>query len=333
MSVDRGILPVGEQAQVSAVAKRANGEAIDFSKEGSLTFASSDEDVAAVDANGVITGVGDGIARIKATAELNGVVKENTVVLLVGTGASEDAMAVSSPSNTNSIIFTQNADGGVEYFVTANGKIAMNASATGLDTNLGDFSTGLTYVGREDQVIDETYDMISGKQSTFVNKANESTFKFMKGDIQYNIVARAYDDGVAFQYQIIAEDGQELIFNSENTTFNVPENSETYVQPGGSNCYEKKYEKKQLSELRGDYGMTFLYKTPSDVWVMLSEARHTPQYTGLAIKADGSTVLKGVFSWDQGNTKPSTTAPFVSPWRVAVLDTAAKIATHRFLKT
>ncbi|WP_040197823.1 glycoside hydrolase family 97 catalytic domain-containing protein [Candidatus Soleaferrea massiliensis] len=325
MTVDSSVIAVAEQTSANAVAKRKSGEVIDFAKEGSLTYSTSDEKIASVDQNGIITGISDGMVQITATAQLDGLVEKASVTIVVGTGVSENGWAVSSPDAKNSLLFMQNADGGVEYMIIADGKIAMYPSKTGLDTSIGDFSTGLTYVGREDKVIDETYEMLSGKQSTFVNKANETTFQFEKDGVQFNIAARAYDDGVAIQYQIIAEDGQRIVFNDEDTTFSLPAGSFAYAQPYSSNCYEAVYDQKYVSALNGNYGMTFLYKTPDDAWVMISEAKHTSQYTGLMVKANGSDELKAAFAAQQ-NGKPSTSAPFTSPWRVMVLDTPEKIA-------
>ncbi|WP_197068334.1 glycoside hydrolase family 97 catalytic domain-containing protein [Candidatus Soleaferrea massiliensis] len=324
LNLDDKMIDIGETVQAAAVAKRVNGEIVDFAKEGSLTYSSNDEKIAAVDDNGVITGVGNGIAEITVKAELGNVVREDTQTILVGSGESEGSWAVTSPSKTNNIILMQNKEGGVDYLVIADGKIAMNLSKTGMKTSLGDFSAGLAFAGREDKVIDEEYEMLSGKQSTFVNQANESTLKFTKDGIQFNIIARAYDDGVAFRYQIIGEDGQKLIFNDEDTTFNTPEGSFAYAQKtdGG---FETEYDKKIVSQLSGNYAADFLYKTPDGAWGMIAEANHTSQYTGMMLKANNANELQAAFSVSQRG-KPETTAPFTSPWRVVVLDTPEDIA-------
>lgn len=44
----------------------------------------------------------------------------------------------------------------------------------GLKTSLGDFIAGLQFAGREDQEIQESYDMLSGKKDTYENHCNES---------------------------------------------------------------------------------------------------------------------------------------------------------------
>ncbi|WP_040197824.1 glycoside hydrolase family 97 catalytic domain-containing protein [Candidatus Soleaferrea massiliensis] len=323
MNIDNSAIQIGEQAQVSVSVKRVSGEEAGLSELDSLRFSSDNEAVATVDENGHVSGVGDGIARIKAVAELDGVVREGVIMILVGTGSSEESWSVISPNRSNSIIFTQGEDGSVRYMAAANGKLAVDASKTGLDTSLGDFSAGLTYVGREDREIDETYDVISGKQSTFINRASESKLKFEKDGVRFNIIVRAYDDGVAFQYEIIGEDGQALVISGEDTTYDLPAGSYTYSQAYITNCYENYYRMAYVSELNGNYGWSFLYQTPDDIWVMLGEAKHTGEYIGVLLEADGSDELQTAFV---APDTPATTAPFNSPWRVMVLSTPEQIA-------
>ncbi|WP_040197827.1 glycoside hydrolase family 97 catalytic domain-containing protein [Candidatus Soleaferrea massiliensis] len=332
MKASENWIQIGDSVNLDTVAKHLDGTAVDFSAEGSLVYTSSDETVASVSEDGVITGVADGSATITATATLGDITKTASMDILVGKGGYVELWTIDSPSANNSIIFLLDEAGAVSYMARNEGNNAINISPTGLNTSLGDFTTGLNFVSKEEKVIDETYEMYSGKRSVERNHANETTLKFEKDGVQYNIIARAYDDGVAYRYQIIGEDGQELIINSENTGFDVPADSETYAQPYTSDNYERTYDKGTITGLNGNFGMSFLYKTPDDVWVMLAEAAHTPQYCGMMLKATGSTMLQGVWARTQGSAKPTTTAPFLSPWRVAYLGTQADIAESQILE-
>lgn len=333
MKADEDWLQIGETTNLNTVVKHLDGTDVDFAAEGgSLVYTSSDDAVATVSEAGVVTGIADGSATITATATLGEITLTATVNVLIGKGGYSESWTVNSPAGNNSLIFLQDENGAVYYMAKHEGKSAINISPTGMDTNLGDFTTGLTFVGMEEKEIDETYELVSGKRLQERNHANETTLKFTKDGVQFNIIARAYDDGVAYRYQIIGTEGEELIINSENTGFDVPAKSTVWAQPYTSPNYERLYDKNTIEGISGNYGMSFLYQTTDDVWVTLAEAAHSPQYCGMMLKADNSTMLKSAWAYTQGNKKPTTESPFLSPWRAAFIGTQKDIAESQLLE-
>ena len=113
---------------------------------------------------------------------------------------------------------------------------------------------------------------------------------FEKDGVTYRIVSRVYDDGMAFQYQIEGQDGEELTISSEATGFLMPDGSIAQTMDFDK-ANEERYYQKEIEELEGGYCMPLLYETENGDWALLSEAALTPQYSGGQIVGHDSGML------------------------------------------
>lgn len=88
------------------------------------------------------------------------------------------------------------------------------------------FNRGLVYIDQVGRSINETYTLPVGKRSKYVNKANENTFVYRNADDRLlKVICRAYDDGVAFRYEL---DNQEsLTIRHELTECNLSAGTHT----------------------------------------------------------------------------------------------------------
>jgi len=94
-------------------------------------------------------------------------------------------------------------EGKIYYSATQDGKTIIEKSPIGMVTTLGDFSEGITYKSTSEvKEINETYKMYSGKKAEYQDHANEVTYTFTKGDMEFDVIVRAYDDGIAYRYGI-----------------------------------------------------------------------------------------------------------------------------------
>ncbi len=100
-------------------------------------------------------------------------------------------------------------------------------------------SSGFKLTGSSRNSINEVWETIWGQQQEVLCHYNELTLKFNQEDlnIKINVIARAFDDGVAFRYEFSQQDGlKEFIIMDELTEFNFAEDSKgtivhaTYVQ-------------------------------------------------------------------------------------------------------
>jgi len=293
--------------------------------------------VALIAANGLavtVTAVGLGTATITASVTKDGVTDKAEAIVRVSDSANEWSV-VSPDGNSEINVYLNEEAGTLTYNAIQSGDQVIQTSSLGFNTSLGDFRSGLLYLGEVNKVIDETYDVISGKASTYVNKANEKTIIFSKGDMEFSIELRAYDDGVAYRYIIAKADGSgaAITLNAESSTFAVPAGSTVIFQnnPSASSdaYHENAYSSGTIatSGVSGEKVVPLLYETPSRKYVLINEAAMTGQYCGSTLTAASNSNILRVTQvgqqQGQGFGLPRTVTPFTSPWRYAVIGTPA----------
>ena len=214
------------------------------------------------------------------------------------------------------------------------GREVLHKSPVGIYTAYADFRDTLYYSSESRAAIDETYPMISGKFSTYVNKANELTIRVSRAsgsNTRYiNYIFRAYDDGVAVRYNI---EGTGTTTNNnanfESTGLQLLSTDYINVMP-----YQRSYEG-SYSEFTGFSGMTntngynmpVLVRTALGDHLMFTEADLNARYVGATLRrpSDAGGVMQVRPNNEQGSTNVNITLPFTSPWRVAVIGTLADI--------
>jgi len=218
-------------------------------------------------------------------------------------------------------------EGKIYYSATQDGKTIIEKSPIGMVTTLGDFSEGLTYKSTSEvKEINETYKMYSGKKAEYQDHANEVTYTFTKGNMEFDVIVRAYDDGIAYRCGICKADGTPaaIEISDETTSFIIPANSDITTQahtPDSQDrfSHEGPFEQKKIENLNNSLQtLPFLYKTPDDAWTLLTEADLDGSYTGSAVKRKGSTTELNLDFVSQQKTNVKTKVPFKSPWRLAI---------------
>ncbi|GEM_PF-516315 len=322
-------IPQGEISQLIAKGVAINGT--DISLDGSSPrFSSSDPAVATVSDTGLATAVSVGTAAITCQATVDGITKEGTFAIEVVPDTNVKGV-VQSPSKRSEIKVSL-IDGKIFYSATQDGKRIVELSPIGMKTTLGDFSNGLTYKDSgEIKEINETYDTISGKKSKYINHANEVTYTFTntKADMEFDVIVRAYDDGIAFRNAIRKADGSsaEIEISEETSSFVIPAGSDVTAMPnrmGDTTSHEDYFDQKKIENLNGDQTLPLLYQAPNGAWTLLTEAVLDGTYSGSVVKREAGTELGLKFPAQQnGNVK--TKVPFTSPWRLAISGTLGDI--------
>jgi len=264
----------------------------------------------------------DGV-EITATATFGNATKS-------GKGNPDLTWIVKSPDNKLTVLVYVKA-GYLKYKVFSDGKLVLNESPMGIKLSDIDFTSGLTFKARKDTTINGTYSVVSGRKSSYTNNANESTLTFTKNGSDLDIIVRAYNDGMAFRYAI-GGTGTKVVA-TESTGFKIPEGSKVRAMPY-VHYYENTYNPYNLNDLQsGEYASIFLYKTPEDVWALLSEAELNGTYSGSSIKPTAGGLMNFNFTSLQEKYGPVTIVlPFQSPWRAAVIGTAATIAQSNLIE-
>ena len=292
----------------------------DNAADKTVVWESSDDGVAAVDSAGKITAVSKGTAAI--TARSGDASAQCTVTVTDGIGIGT-VWGVPSPDSEVQIAVKMTEDYGLVYEAAKNGKAFItDGSVLGLKTNTIDTTKDLTFISAEEEEIDETYETYSGKFSENRNHANQLrlTFKDSTEQYFYSVIVRAYDDGVAFSYELDTAEGNEktsVSITDEMSTVNIPEGAVTWsFENGGS--YEDEYHRKTMEELGGTPAIPLLYQT-EDLYVLFNEANLIgSEFFGSRLKTSaGSSTFELDFAREQSGAV-TVQFPFTSPWRYAV---------------
>lgn len=174
------------------------------------------------------------------------------------------------------------------------------------------------------------YDMSPGKRRHVLDYCTETLVSLRERTPpgrRWELVLRAYDDGVAFRYRFPAQEGwKRLDIVGERTEFVLPDDARAYVLPlkGFVTSYEALYQIKPVKEIskEGLVGLPLLVECPGRGWVAITEANLT-DYAGmyLAKGNERSAVLHCRLAPLPKEPRLAVKAalPHASPWRVVLL--------------
>ncbi|ATB36826.1 hypothetical protein CYFUS_002241 [Cystobacter fuscus] len=225
--------------------------------------------------------------------------------------------SVSSPNGSISISVNRSSAGALSYSVTQGGAVVIESSALGISTSIGDFSSGVSFVGRSDTVINERYSLPGRKKASYVNNANEALLRFSKGGQELQLVMRAYNDGIAYRYRVPGSGS--LTIYGESSAFNLPDAATGHAQSYVSN-YEGYYTARS-SFITGNFGMPVL-ATAGSRWMLLAESDIGGSYHTAQLAGGSGNNLR--FVWPTA-ASVNASRQFNSPWRLAVIGSLANI--------
>ena len=331
-------MEVGETQQLTLKGLDYNGgEITDFD---SVTYTSSDEEVATVDGSGIVSGLANGTVTITAEATLGSVTKTASVQIQVGDIVAEESWTLKSPDGNTEMTVNLMTGGSLEYTAKQDGVTNIGTSPLGMVTSAGDFSKGLVFKNASDvKEINETYQVLSGKSDEYTDHCNEQTLTFtLKNDdtVEFDLVMRAYDDGTAYRYAIrTQQEGQEIQITDETSGLQLPGNAEIYWMnyESANFSYQSDYMAATTESLAAGSTpcLPFLYGKDG-VWTLFSEADLNGTYTGSMLTVKENGLLDVSFCKTQGSTPVVTTTPFKSPWRAAVTGSPEDIVKNTMME-
>lgn len=162
------------------------------------------------------------------------------------------------------------------------------------------------FPGKRSHVIDHCFEAVISLRERGGKQGHETAGR------RWQLVVRAYDDGVALRYRFPKQEGwSSLEIAAERTTFHLPENAIGWMLPLNSftTSYEKRYERKSINELPGDWllGLPLLVELPGTGWAAITEADLT-EYAGmyLARPTREASVDRGINSATKPDDGPPT---------------------------
>lgn len=153
-------------------------------------------------------------------------------LLMMATAVNADTYLLKSP-NARVQLELNNTTQGLSYTVALDGKTIIGDSALGLIIDDQPLGAGeLTFRGREDASINETFELFAGKATKVADHYNTTTLKFSAKDergLHLHLVLRAYDEGIAIRYVLPQQAGlTEFTIQNELTRFAFPDDYTCY---------------------------------------------------------------------------------------------------------
>jgi alpha-glucosidase len=246
-------------------------------------------------------------------------------------------VTIESPNQKLSISLynTQNTDVGEWYLKVSyitNGKCcdAIPQIKLGLLRSDQDFSRDLKFLMAGKPVsINEQYRALHGKRAQCFNSANEVVVSFENPNkAKLNVILRAYDDGVAFRYEFPEKEGT-FIVKDELTSYLIPDSAKRWLEKWDLSN-EALYKTFIDDSVQQSWCYPALFNAPDTVcWYLIHEAEVNRSYCASRLSnAAGRSHYKITFpdDWEgNGDSQPTITLPWKSPWRVIIVGSLADI--------
>ena len=252
-------------------------------------------------------------------------------------------LTVKSPSEVTYL--KVGLDNGTPYYTAGclmNSKevTLVEKSPLGLQTNIGDYSSGMTWVGNETSDRQISYTLQHSKASEISVEAKELSIKLHNADgNEMDIEFIVEDHNIAFRYILYkAGETASVRVMQEQTGFAFPDKTTTFLCPQSDAMigwrrtkpsYEEEYKPDAPMSEPSQYGhgYTFpcLFHIGDDGWVLVSETGTDGRYCGCRLSdvTDGNTYMIEFPMKEENNgngtSEPAFALPGKTPWRTITL--------------
>jgi len=211
------------------------------------------------------------------------------------------------------------------YSVAYKGKMIVDKSTLGIVFTDGAFDNNI--IAQKPVFIDsaEDYTLVTGKAGHVHDAYRQVTIPLQQAGSgrQVNLVARAFNDGVAFRYEFLKHNGGDsMIITDENTTFNLTGDPITHALylPGYTSSHEGPYAAQPLSTVPDTLmDMPVLFERKDNICIAVTEAALL-DYAGMYLRKQNGIVTGKLSPWPgQTTVKVRAMLPHKSPWRVMLI--------------
>ncbi|HZZ43004.1 MAG TPA: glycoside hydrolase family 97 protein [Tepidisphaeraceae bacterium] len=192
----------------------------------------------------------------------------------------------------------------------------------------------LTTTQTHQDSLDETYPLLAGKSSTARNHYNQTTISLSETTPkprQLQLIFRAYDDGIAFRYNLPAQPAMsDFVVTSEDTGFSLPSSAKVWMMPMpqyGGDHFEFNYTPESSNDLKPNQftGFPLLAELPNHGPALAILEANLNDYPGMRLRIDDHKILRTFLTPlpGQQKIKVRSTLPHTSPWRVIMIGPSA----------
>ncbi len=260
-----------------------------------------------------------------------------TCILIITSIATAQKVSVESPNGKVKVgLFNkQNSDVG-EWYLKVDYKKNEKSSEIIPQINLGlstieqEYCKELKFVKvSKPQIINEEYIALHGKRSHCSNTANEVVVSLNNSDkSKLNLIIRAYNDGVVFRYELPEKSGS-LLIKDELTSYKIPEGTKRWMEKWDM-ANEALYTFVKDQSIQQTWSYPALFNTADSTgWFLIHEADVDRNYCASKL---GNVLDKSFYKITfpdpgdgSGDSQPTITLPWKSPWRVIIIGQLADI--------
>ncbi|WP_201448295.1 glycoside hydrolase family 97 protein [Flavobacterium seoulense] len=249
-------------------------------------------------------------------------------------------IVLQSPNKKNVVaLYTMDSNNKGEWYLKVSYQTDKNTAEILPKVNLGisrndqDFSKELLFLkATKPKLIKEHYELPFGKKLVRDNEANEVVISFENpGKAKLNLIIRAYNDGITFRYEFPEKKGSYVV-NDELTAYQIPKESKRWLEkwnPANEGLYTESSEDKIIQQ---EWCYPALFNSSDkSCWFLLHEADLDRNYCGTKLSNTKEiNTYKLTFpdpkdGRSTGESKPSISLPWQSPWRVISMGSVSDI--------
>jgi len=261
------------------------------------------------------------------------------IILLLTTSAFSQKTTVVSPNQKVNIALynQQNADTGEWYLkVSYNNEGKTNEAIPQINLGISrsdqDFAKELKFLkAGKPLLINEQYTAVHGKRAQCNNSANEVVVSFENPNkSKLNLIIRAYNDGVAFRYEFPEKEGS-FVVKDEFTSYSIPETTKRWMEKWNT-ANEGLYSMMNDDNTQQGWCYPALFNSSDNAcWYLIHEANVNRNYCGSKLSNTADKSQYKITFPDQrdgngmGESLPTITLPWQSPWRVIIMGSLADI--------
>ncbi|MDL2303409.1 glycoside hydrolase family 97 protein [Dysgonomonas sp. OttesenSCG-928-D17] len=245
---------------------------------------------------------------------------------------SQDAIVI-SPDKQLSLELS--IEGGkLQYTVNYKGKVMLEKSPLGLQTNEGDFSSGLSFIEKSENKTSRVYTQDKIKHSQINYEANTLKYTFQNTEKrQMSILFQVSNNDIAFRYELPAwGDRMACVVEKEATGYRFPSYATAFLSymmdpmkgfARTSPSYESGYQSDvPVKDTKSNTGYVFpgLFRIGENGWILLSETGVRSLYCSSHLSAynDGIYTVEYPNPGENngfGSSGAQLSLPGATPWR------------------
>ncbi len=220
----------------------------------------------------------------------------------------------------------------------------LEESPLGLESTIGDFSTGLTFLSESKKQIEENYYLPNGKTSRIHYLANELSVSYLnKNKDTLQVLFRVSNNDIALAYRLASPKQTHCTIKRELTGFNFPAHTTTFITPQAPSgegwmktkpSYEEEYTNEEPigtpSKYRLGYTFPALFHLGNDGWVLLSETGVTSRYAGTRLSEGNQEGLYTIAfpekeeNGGMGDNTVTSNLPLITSWKTITVGETLK---------